>query len=202
MTWRSELLQRLQEVRGNCKTRNQLTLSTFFIHGGSCGKQGFAEHSSHSRTGLRDCKQPGFFSWITVETKPGRRGPGRGSIGTAALQGGRPVVALLPADHLAYSLAHGAVQAGSPPAWLESDGLTGQERCMLAACRPGTTKRVYVMSLCGMARQPSGGRPSTTEGCGPRKGEDFARHRRPGVPDHWSDGEHGRHSGPPRACTR
>ena len=24
MTWRSELLQRLQEVRGNCKTRNQL----------------------------------------------------------------------------------------------------------------------------------------------------------------------------------
>src|SRR5262249_43400240 len=26
MTWRSELLQRLQEVRGNCKTRNQLIL--------------------------------------------------------------------------------------------------------------------------------------------------------------------------------
>src|SRR5215510_734549 len=25
VTWRSELLQRLQEVRGNCKTRNQLT---------------------------------------------------------------------------------------------------------------------------------------------------------------------------------
>ena len=25
MTWRSELLQRLQEVRGNCKTRNQLS---------------------------------------------------------------------------------------------------------------------------------------------------------------------------------
>src|SRR4030095_9089801 len=24
VTWRSELLQRLQEVRGNCKTRNQL----------------------------------------------------------------------------------------------------------------------------------------------------------------------------------
>ena len=24
MTWRSALLQRLQEVRGNCKTRNQL----------------------------------------------------------------------------------------------------------------------------------------------------------------------------------
>src|SRR5215510_11060473 len=26
VTWRSELLQRLQEVRGNCKTRNQLLL--------------------------------------------------------------------------------------------------------------------------------------------------------------------------------
>src|SRR5437879_3521531 len=26
VTWKSELLQRLQEVRGNCKTRNQLTL--------------------------------------------------------------------------------------------------------------------------------------------------------------------------------
>src|SRR5215467_9758938 len=27
VTWRSELLQRLQEVRGNCKTRNQLDKS-------------------------------------------------------------------------------------------------------------------------------------------------------------------------------
>src|SRR5919108_1077699 len=27
VTWRSELLQRLQEVRGNCKTRNQLYTS-------------------------------------------------------------------------------------------------------------------------------------------------------------------------------
>jgi len=26
VNWRSELLQRLQEVRANCKTRNQLTL--------------------------------------------------------------------------------------------------------------------------------------------------------------------------------
>src|SRR5437879_7971573 len=32
VTWRSELLQRLQEVRGNCKTRNQLNI--FFTRPG------------------------------------------------------------------------------------------------------------------------------------------------------------------------
>src|SRR5262245_42976257 len=68
--------------------------------------------------------------------------PIRRIIGTAALQGGRPVVAPLPADHLAHRLDHGSVQAGSSPDWLDSYGLTCQERCMLAACRPGTTKSV------------------------------------------------------------
>jgi hypothetical protein len=29
VTWRSALLQRLQEVRGNCKTRNQLLLKPY-----------------------------------------------------------------------------------------------------------------------------------------------------------------------------
>ena len=72
-----------------------------------------------------------------VEVVPGSR-----IIGTAALQGGRPVVAPLPADHLAHRLDHGSVQAGSSPDWLDSYGLACQERCMLAACRPGTTKSV------------------------------------------------------------
>ena len=33
MTWRSELLQRLQEVRSTCKTRNQLYVRRLLIHG-------------------------------------------------------------------------------------------------------------------------------------------------------------------------
>src|SRR5262245_59686527 len=32
VTWRSELLQRLQEVRGNCKTRNQLIITRTDLH--------------------------------------------------------------------------------------------------------------------------------------------------------------------------
>src|SRR5262249_32121427 len=36
VTWRSELLQRLQEVRGNCKTRNQLICNSERSRLGRC----------------------------------------------------------------------------------------------------------------------------------------------------------------------
>src|SRR5262249_47856002 len=38
VTWRSELLQKLQEVRGNCKTRNRLNLSASELPNLRCGK--------------------------------------------------------------------------------------------------------------------------------------------------------------------